>query len=137
MSAFILYKIVDSYLTRMEERYKVQCINTKAVLELTLEEMVSDLDILYGLHPVQGCFIGIKYAKKVKAQVLVMENPSQSPPKFSGYRYGNNTLLYQRRDGDLGFVCNNSGQEYLMDPRDIALSKEIIQEFDVAQAFCL
>ena len=140
MGAYILYKIVDSHLTDTGERYKVQCINTKAVLELTLEEIVFDLDMLHGLHPVQGCFIGIEYAKKMK------KYPKEPPyhakhqnviTKYSACRYGSNNLLYQDRNGYLGFISLQNGEEHVMDPRDIALSKERIQEFDAAQAFCI
>ena|SRR3990167_7437038 len=137
---FILYKIVDSYSTEFEEHYRVQCINTKVILELTVEDLVFDLDILYGLHPVQACFIGIEYAKLWKTRMLDPENhgkPLNPMGRYAGYRYGSLNLLYQNRNGLLGFVCLNSGEEFLMDPRDIALSRELIEEFDVAHAFCI
>lgn len=137
---FILYKIVDSYPTELGERYRVQCINTKAILELTVEDIVFDLDILYGLHPVQACFVGIEYAKLRQTRKLDPENhgqPINPMGRYAGYRYGSLNLLYQNRHGLLGFTCLNSGEEFLMDPRDIALSRELIEEFDVAHAFCI
>lgn len=137
---YILYKIVDSYLLESQEYYKVQCINTKAIMHVNLEEIVFDVDILYGLHPVQGCFIGIEYAKFIKSttsSVRNQESPQNMLRKYSTCRYGNNTLLYQDRNGLLGFECSLSGKEFLMDPRDIALSRELIEKFDVTQAFCI
>lgn len=137
---FVLYKIVDSFSTEFEEHYCVQCINTKVILELTVEDIVFDLDILYGLHPVQACFIGIEYAKHWKSKRFDPDNygkPLNPMGRYMGYRYGSLNLLYQNRNGLLGFACLNSGEEFLMDPRDIALSRELIEEFDVAHAFCI
>ena len=137
---FILYKIVDSYLLEDTEYYKVQCINTKALLHITIEEIVFDWDILYALHPVQGCFVGIEYAKVIKSNHSHKQCHTKSHSmvnKHSTCRYGNNILLYQDREGLLGFECTISGKKFLMDPRDIALSRELIEEFDVAQAFCI
>lgn len=50
-------------------------------------------------------------------------------------RYGSYNLLYKDRRGFLGFECKDNDQQFLMDPRDIALSRELIEEFDAAQAF--
>ena len=140
-NAFILYKIVDSYEVKNNEYYRVQCINTKGILQLTLEEIVFDFDILHGLHPIQGCFIGIEYAKVIKAttgEAAKSHTKSQNMlNKYSTSRYGKNNLIYQDRNGLLGFECSYKGGEFLMDARDIALSKELIEEFDAAQAFCI
>jgi len=36
---------------------------------------------------------------------------------------------------NIAFINTKTNQDFLMDPRDIALSEELIQEFDAAQAF--
>lgn len=140
-NSFILYKIVDFYKVKNNEYYRVQCINTKGMLQLTIEEIVFDFDVLHGLHPIQGCFIGIEYAKAIKATTgEVANNHTKSQNmlnKYSMSRYGNNSLMYQDRNGLLGFECSSKGEAFLMDPRDIALSRELIEEFDAAQAFCI
>lgn len=138
---FVMYKIVDFYKVKNNEYYSVQCINTKGILPLPIEEIVFDLDILHGFHPIQGCFIGIEYAKVIKmtiAEGAKSHVKSQNMlNKYSMNRYGNNNLMYQDRNGLLGFECLSTGEEFLMDPRDIALSREFIEEFDAAQAFCI
>ena len=65
-NTFILYRIVDSNTENGEERYKLQCTYTKAILDLRIQEIVFDLDILHRLHPIQGCFVGIEFAKILK-----------------------------------------------------------------------
>lgn len=137
---FILYKIVDSYLKSGVEYFKMQCINTKAVFDVLLQDIVSDADLLYGLHPIQGCYVGIEYAKVFKTEASGTKSQTRSSMIFSRYssnRYGNKQLVYQKRDGLLGFECKISGEQSIMDPRDIALTKELIGEFDAVQAFCI
>ncbi len=50
-------------------------------------------------------------------------------------RYGAYQIVYEDRVGNLCFICDQTKKEYLMDPRDIALSRELIEEFDAIQAF--
>ena len=135
-NTYILYKIVDSYAKEEIFYYKIQCINTKAVFNMTLQDIVFDVDILYGLHPVQGCYIGIEYATNIK-NLGVHERPKSIFNKYSACRYGKNNLLYQDRNSLLGFECKKTGEQFLLDPRDIALSKECVEEFDAVQAFCI
>jgi len=140
-NAFILYKIVDSECVNQTEYYKIQYINTKAIIQLTVEEIAFDLTILHGLHPIQGCFVGIEYSKVIKnmnnndtKRYIKSQNLLD---KYFVKRYGNNNLEYQDRSGRLGFRHCSTDETFLMDPRDIALSRELIEEFDVAQAFCI
>ena len=51
---YIYYKVVD--FSEEDHKYQIRCINTKAVVALTLLEVIADVDILFGLHPVQACF---------------------------------------------------------------------------------
>ena len=52
---------------------------------MNIQEIVFDLDILHGLHPIQGCFVGIEFAKILK------ENASN--PQF-GEQYQKITTTY-------------------------------------------
>lgn len=137
-SDFVLYKIVDSYIKADKEYFKIQCICTKAILDLTIQGIVYDLAILHGLHPLQASFIGIEYAKILKKDFVsskLQDSSKNAPSQPSISRYGKNNLLYQNRSGFLGFEDIYSGQQHLMDPRDIVLSQELIEDFDSSQAF--
>lgn len=59
---YIFYKIVDFD----GSQYVLQCINTRAIFRYNIVSLVQDIDILYGLHPSQACFIGIEFAKYFK-----------------------------------------------------------------------
>ena len=134
----ILYKIAGIYTEKDMEYYKLQCSNTKAIFHITIQDIVFDLNILHGLHPTQGCFIGFEYAKILKTTTKNPRFQEKQCNKLNTYpicRYGSHNLLYQDRKGYVGFECRNNGEQFLMDPRDIALSRELIEEFDAAQAF--
>jgi hypothetical protein len=136
-SNFIFYKIVD--FDPSEDIYKLQCINTRPTFDAKISDIVFDLDILFGLHPIQACFIGIEYGKSL--QQFNSSNPIKdkvhkiSFTQYSTSRYGNYQLDYQTRKGELGFTHQITKEKYLMDPRDIALSEDLIRDFDASQAF--
>lgn len=133
---FIFYKIVD-FLEERDE-YVLQCINTKALFNSKIADLVFDIDILYGLHPIQSCFIGIEYVKYLKKTGDPPKCKSKQQKKIENHsicRYGEYHFHYQDREGNVCFISKKTNQKLIMDPRDIALSENLIREFDAAQAF--
>lgn len=128
---YIFYKIVDA----TKEGFVLQCINTKAIFRLNINEIVFDRDILHGLHPIQACYVGIEYSKYFKKMNAPTPSKNNKVEEDFVFRYGKYHLHYQNRNGELCFVCEKTDQKFIMDPRDIALSEELIAEFDAAQAF--
>ena len=131
-SNHVFYKIVDSI---NNNEFALQCINTNTLFYAKITDIIFDTDILYGLHPVQSCFIGIEYAKYIKKHKHPSKTNSQKINQYSLSRYGYYSLCYQNRNGELCFINNITNEQLIMDPRDIALSEELINEFDAAQAF--
>ncbi len=134
-SNHIFYKIVDSI---NDEEFTLQCINTNALFYAKITEIVFDTEIRQGLHPVQSCFIGIEYAKHVKkdeSKLKTIKVNNQKINQHSLNRYGCYSLCYQNRNGELCFINNITNEQFIMDPRDIALSEELISEFDATQSF--
>lgn len=133
-SNHIFYKIVG--FSHERKKYIMQCFNTKAIFYAKISDIVFDTDILHSLHPTQACFIGIEYSKVAKNE----SNPTGALEKLKNspaYRYGNYELCYQDRYGNLSFLNTKTNEEFIMDPRDIALSQDLIEEFDAIQAFCI
>jgi hypothetical protein len=132
---FIFYKIVDFYEETKE--YILQCINTKACMNLNLASLIFDMDILFALHPIQSCYIGIecgRYFKEILS-VSAAQNKQQKWEHQAIHRYGEYIMLSQNRKGNICFISQLTNQEFIMDPRDIALSENLIREFDAIQAF--
>ncbi|TLY46797.1 MAG: hypothetical protein E6K54_08060 [Gammaproteobacteria bacterium] len=133
-ASYIIYKIVD----QMPDKniFILQCINTKAIFHLPLSNIVSDGDILYSLHPIQACYVGIEYAKSIKTASFISNKVAKKKiNNQSVCRYGKYTLLFQNREKQICFLDKLTDKEFLMDPADIAISQELIQEFDASQAF--
>lgn len=133
---YIYYKIVN--FNKADNLYVMQCINSSSTFFSNIQEIVFDTDILHGLHPAQACYIGIEYAKQIKTTntpTEVNHIHQQKQNKYSFHRYGLYFLSYQDRKGNICFLNSKTGESFLMDPRDIALSEELINEFDAAQAF--
>lgn len=134
-SRYIFYKIVDH---SDEWKYLLQCINTKATFQAEITDIVFEKKILRGLHPVQSCYIGIEYSKFLK-------QTQHSPIKRSSCqedliehpisRYGSYSLCYQNRKSEICFIHKTTLEEFFMDARDIALSEELITEFDSTESF--
>lgn len=130
----VFYKIVASESINGKERYKIQCINTNAIFQMGICEIINDMEILQHLHPVQACYVGIEYAKN---PFPITEDIFLKNIKKGGSLHERSTfhLKHQDREGKICFIDRRSDQEFLMDPKDIALSKELIEKFSSKQAF--
>jgi len=133
-SKYIFYKIVDYF--KEDNAYLLQCINTKATFRLTLTELVFDIDILYGLHPIQACYIGLEYSKLMQNNNQPQTKKQKDKIKASSVcRYGEYKLCFQNRKGDMCFFSRKTHKEFIMDPLEIARAEELINQFDAAQTF--
>lgn len=134
-SNYILYRIID-YVPKREE-YILQCINKKAVFYSKLAEIISDIDILYGLHPIQACYIGIRcseYLRKTKTNILA-KNSVRNSREYEVCRYGRYFICSEDRKRNIYFTDHDTHEKFLMDPCDISVIKNLIQEFDATHAF--
>jgi hypothetical protein len=135
-SEFIFYKIV--HFNDKQNKYMLQCFNTKATFLAKITDIISDEDILFSLHPIQACYIGIEYVAWLKQNNIDTKICNYQPKKISNYsssRYGTLCLHYEDRKKNVCFKNLKTGEEFIMDPRDIALSEHLIREFDAIQAF--
>lgn len=84
---FIFFRIVD---TLHDDKFLLQCINTRTTFKATIFEIVCDLDILYGLHPIQACYIGMEYATSIQRKAPFTSNTTCYPKldNYPCYRYG-------------------------------------------------
>lgn len=131
----VFYKIVDNI---REQDFILQCINKESAFYASLSEIVFDRDILCALHPIQACYIGIEYSKRINGSSLLVSpriNQSEKQSHHFENRYGKYSIKFQDRDGMVCFINQFNDEELFMDARDIALSKEFIEEFDATQAF--
>ena len=130
---YIFYRIID--VDPSMKKYKLQCVNTRMIFHINLADMIADENIIYRLHPIQACYIGMEYAKKfTEKEPIPMPNYPDTNHPLSiplGIYY----LCYQDRKHNLCFMNRKTKKEFIMDPRDIALSEALIEGFNTIQAF--
>jgi len=125
-ASFIFYKVVNF----IEDMYVIQCINTKSVLYMSLKKF--DYDFVYGLHPIQSCFMGMRYASFLKHNKAINV---QIKKLLS--RYGKYDIQYQDRDKKIRFVNKISRLVYVMYPQEIIYRNDLLNNFDSSQTFYL
>jgi hypothetical protein len=132
---YIFYKIVGA--SEKGVSYTLQCINTNAIFSAHIMDIVMDPTLLYALHPVQACYVGMKYADFLRNTEgsLSPHDKNKNKHQWVPSRYGQYYLTHQDRKGNIGFLNKETGEASLMPPRQIALSEVLINEFDAAQAF--
>lgn len=131
---YIFYKIVEAEADG--EHYILQCINTSVTLRANIADIIFERKTLSSLHPVQACYIGIEYSSYLQSHRENLQKKLHlKTEEYLLCRYGAYQIAYEDRIGNICFVSRKTKEEYLMDPRDIALSKELINEFDAVQAF--
>lgn len=129
---YIFYKIIG--LT--SDIYTLQCINKNVIFYAKITDIVFDMEILYGLHPIQACYIGVEYAKYLqKTDAPTAKFQHKKLYKYSVCRYGSYNLHYQDRKGNICFIKKNTSEEFIMQPSEILPNEDLIQEFDAGQAF--
>lgn len=129
---YIFYRIVD-YIADTDE-FLLQCINTKATFSMSLCDLILDSEVLFGLEPGQACFIGLKYSQlQHSASIDASKLSHETIPLQS--RYGLFIIENKLPNGALQILHKKTYERIVMDPRDIALSEEMINEFDASQAF--
>jgi hypothetical protein len=132
----ILYKILASI--NEGEEFRILNIKTNTTSEVTILDLIYNIDVLHGLHPTQACYIGTEYARHLKKANFSAEHPSEQKTRSKSYavrRYGAYELCYQDHKGNVGFSNPTTEEIFLMDPRDMVISEELIKKFDAAQAF--
>lgn len=129
---YIFYKIVD----KSHNLYTIQCINTKAIFNISLVNLAHDIDLLQALHPVQACYLGIEYSKYIKTGKSKLKTGFESFSSHSLSRYGRFIVNFQDRNNYIGFTDKFTNETYLKHSSEIAFSS-LIHEFDANDAFLI
>ncbi len=130
---YVFYKIIDNQQQKYE--FVLQCANTKNIFYASIVDMVNNKSLLSGLLSEQACYIGIQYSNYIKDN---SESESKLNSNWNDHlacRYGKYKIISLSRNNKISFIDNHTGEKYQMDPRDIALTQSLINEFDAMQAF--
>jgi hypothetical protein len=104
-------------------------MNTHGTFYASLKDIIADPNILYSLHPIQACYIGIEHIQSSEKSVRDCVLPELES------RYGLYQLSYIDRKHGVGFFNKKTDEEFLMPSEKIIFSEQIIEEFDAIEAF--
>ncbi|GAB4223173.1 MAG: hypothetical protein Tsb005_17340 [Gammaproteobacteria bacterium] len=128
---YIFYKIVNQH----KNKFLIHCITTDVFFYMTLQEIIDDLDILYGLHPLQASFIGLEYAQILQSPTKLVDVFLKKNNPHAFRRYGNCYIHYQDEYGKICFTDTSKYQNFSLPPCEIVKNGDLISQFDSAQAF--
>jgi len=133
LSKSIFYRIID--LDQSTQTYTLQCVNTRAIFFANIADIIFDKNIIYRLHPIQTCYMGIEYDKVLEKKSLsIPKNYPNTKDPFTNFSK-TYRLCSQDRKNNVCFINHHTKEEFIMDPRDIVLSEAVIEAFDSAEAF--
>ena len=132
-NGYVIYLIVDE--TKRGD-YCLRCVNKKDIFMISRERLVLDNTILFGLHPIQSCFIGMEAAKHpVMSEQTMRSEQSLAHVGNILNRYGCYTIHSVQRDGKMVFYRQADQQRFALYPDEIVKVESFISEFDSSQAF--
>jgi len=129
LESYVFYKIIDQDLKT--ETYRLICINTNGTFKCSLDELIKDKTILFGLHPLQSCLIGIEHGKYLKGKGFSFEFSKE----FAKKKAGQYQLLYLDREGKVAFVDLKTNDRHILEPIEIVDDPPTISKFNACQAY--
>jgi hypothetical protein len=127
---FIFYKV----LTVQGNIVCIQCINSSAIFNISIFDLVVDNTIMNHLYPTHACYIGLLYANN-----KIIGNHAISLPSLSEQfnKYGKYSLYAKARNGNILFVNKHNNEIITIGANDMMKSSLIMREFSAKQAFYL
>lgn len=111
-------------------------IKSKSVrLILSFEEAL-DSDIVGKLTPQQACLIGGYYGRALRAALEGREalKKAKNMSFLLTNKQGRYKILYQNRNGDIGYIDQRTRREIVEHPLTVANNESVISGFDPSQA---
>ncbi len=106
------------------------------VIKTTIIDTIGNPKILSALTPLQACCIGGYYGRFLR-KTLVGKEAIKTMKKMAFLLNGDKgqyKIIYQNRDGSLGYIHKKIRKEFVEQPLILVNSKKIISKFDPSQA---
>lgn len=122
------YKIIDEE----DGKYVVQCSSLRAVMKLSLDNIVSDLVLILGFSPEQACFLGVKAAQFLEGKTPLTIASMAKITQKSSRKY---KIASELRGKKICFIDEITFQEHIMCPLIISTSPDLIENFSPGHSF--
>lgn len=124
------YKIVD--VDQEKGKYIVQCSFLRAVMKLSLDDIVADPGLILGFPSEQACFLGIKVASFLSDSSPITIASMAKIIQKNGGKY---SILSEMRGKKICFIDREQFQKQVMCPITIATDPDLINNFGPGQSF--
>lgn len=114
----------------------VRCSGTRTMMKFKLEILVGDMTIIQGLSSAHACLLGGCYGRILRAAMEgreVLKRVKKMDFLLSN-RKGRYQIIFQNRNGDIGYLDKKTRQEFVEHPITIVNNKHIISGFDPSEA---
>lgn len=140
-----IFKTLDSYknylyfieeINIQKNLVTLRCTGTRAVIKLSIEEVVADSVIIEGLCPRQACILGGCYGRLMRFSAdreKKLKNVTSMTFQLSNKR-GRYVVQCQHRTGEIGYFNKKTKQAFIEHPLTIVNNAYIISEFDPTEA---
>ncbi|OGT53631.1 MAG: hypothetical protein A3F17_01095 [Gammaproteobacteria bacterium RIFCSPHIGHO2_12_FULL_41_15] len=113
----------------------VRCRGTRSVMKMSYVDIINQVEIIEGLSPVHACWIGGYLGRCLvnaeKKEILQNRMNISFGLKNKKGRY---KILFQNRNGDIGYFDQKTKREFLESPLVVANNDHLITGFDPSQA---
>lgn len=134
MKCHARYRIQD--INDKNHKVTVRCSGSRAIIVTHLMAIVGQAKIISGLSPEQACFLGGFYGRALSKNLGGIEafKKARKLQMLLQNNCGRYKIIYQNRDGEVGYFDQKKQIEYLEHPLDIVNQTSLIMGFDPSQA---
>jgi hypothetical protein len=126
--------LVELHLARQEAVLQIK--GKGITITLPFSQLASDVEILSSLSPLHASCFGVYYGRALRASIEGREHLKKS--KHISYLLrnakGDYKVLYQNKDGTVGYIDEKTKKIYINTPTAIVKNNHLICQFDPSQA---
>lgn len=134
-----VYKQYPYFLEEIDvskQRVIIRCRGTKTVIKADYSAVIGDENLISGVSPIQASIVGGYYGRALRSAMKANAVLKQTKHMdfLLRHRAGRYKILFQSRNGDVGYLDQKSRQQFAEHPLTIVNNRHIISEFDPSEA---
>lgn len=118
------------------QKVVIRCRGTKTIIKADYSAVIGDENLISGVSPIQASIVGGYYGRALRSAMKANAVLKQTKHMdfLLRHRVGRYKVLFQARNGDIGYLDQKSRQEFIEHPLTIVNNNYIITEFDPSEA---
>ena len=118
------------------QKVVIRCRGTKTIIRADYATVIGDENLISGVSPIQASIVGGYYGRALRNAMKGngILKQAKTMDFLLRHRVGRYKVLFQARNGDIGYLDQKSRQEFIEHPLTIVNNNHIISEFDSSEA---